>query len=986
MYLLRGMLLFMFAFNSCEAQYKEVMRFDMHNGLPSNHLYNCLEDHQGFLWIATDAGLARFDGRSFQVFTTEHGLPDNDVIQVVIERSGRIWANCFNGEPAYFNETENRFINSKTDTELKKMGGNGLCLLAGLPEGGMISSKLTANMFSQGLYVLNRLYALPEYDGYSGSMIIKLFSDGSMLSNLGEINSRNTLNIRHCSGSRILDSSHRRFQTGEIYKWNVDYKHEIMYSTSSSKPVLFRVSDFKRNPVSYKVEKFPLVSVAIYSNFCRQYYFVTNTSKSIDVYDRKSMKFKFNLKGNYIANALYIDRHQNAWVTTIDKGIVLYRKQGIRELPLPQKYTDESFLSIDKSLEGNYLLGSYSGEVMALDKNGSSLPRSEHYGNRTNWIRGVQWMQDKLYILSEQGIFSRRQNQIGQVRLPKDDRPISAIKSSLGLNDTTLIIGTMHSLFSLNTTSDQTTLLQAGTLRVTSLASVDKKDIIYIGSSDGLHTYSHSKNSMLAIHDSSSMLRERIAALCTTPDSLLWIATAGNGIGVVYKDKIVGRYTIENGLSANHSITIASGRKGQVWVGTNKGVSIINYTFNGALSLNGVQNIRLEDGLTSNVINQMCFRDDTMYAATNRGISVIPASISISSVDIPIVLTGVQLNHQPARLLTSYKLNPNQNYLSFQFAGVELTGHFKSAEYSLDQGRHWNLIDGNTLALQLSSGDYALWLRAVDVNGNKGSKILKLDIFIDTFFYKTWWFIILITMVVTATIVGLYSYRKRQQQQLRYKQQLALEIQRNKITADLHDDIGSTLSSLQLNSNLASRLVEMKNEKALDILKKIEWQSKSLAEKLGDFIWSLKSQKDEFMSLSNRIRMFGSDILGSLDIDYTLDIDEAIDTMSIDASYRKGILLICKEAINNAAKYSEATRIALSVKVMDTDIRIALIDNGKGMQLVTQQYRGNGLLNMKKRAEELHGIFSIQSSPGEGTQIQVSLPIPSIRDSRLDTE
>src|SRR5471030_1701114 len=123
----------------CRAQQSKYTAFTVNDGLPSNYIYRTVEDNKGFLWVATDAGIARFDGKHFQVFTTHDGLPDNEVLAVVKDKNGRIWVNCFKQGPAYFDEVKNRFINGKEDRELAKItAGTAVMFLFILKDGGVM--------------------------------------------------------------------------------------------------------------------------------------------------------------------------------------------------------------------------------------------------------------------------------------------------------------------------------------------------------------------------------------------------------------------------------------------------------------------------------------------------------------------------------------------------------------------------------------------------------------------------------------------------------------------------------------------------------------------------------------------------------------------------------------------------------------------------------------------------------------------------------
>ena len=156
------------------------------------------------------------------------------------------------------------------------------------------------------------------------------------------------------------------------------------------------------------------------------------------------------------------------------------------------------------------------------------------------------------------------------------------------------------------------------------------------------------------------------------------------------------------------------------------------------------------------------------------------------------------------------------------------------------------------------------------------------------------------------------------------------------------------------------------------MLLKVEDQSQQLAEKIGDFIWSMKPREDEFMTISSRIKTYTNEILGDTTINHHLDIDNNIDIANF--TLRKNILLIVKEALNNAAKYSKATNQYLHLKIEGQKILLSIQDDGIGMN--EQNAAGNGLANMKKRAEEMNGVFEMESGYEKGVHISVFIPVP----------
>jgi signal transduction histidine kinase len=138
----------------------------------------------------------------------------------------------------------------------------------------------------------------------------------------------------------------------------------------------------------------------------------------------------------------------------------------------------------------------------------------------------------------------------------------------------------------------------------------------------------------------------------------------------------------------------------------------------------------------------------------------------------------------------------------------------------------------------------------------------------------------------------------------------------------------------------------------------------------------MKPGKDEFMSLGTRIKTFASDILGATAIDYTVHIPDDVNTAVTDFTMRKNIVLIVKEAINNAVKYSKAKMITIDLLVINKTLTISIADDGIGISPEVQP--GNGLSNMKKRSGEMKGDFIIEADKNKGTKIICKIPLPSI--------
>lgn len=187
---------------------------------------------------------------------------------------------------------------------------------------------------------------------------------------------------------------------------------------------------------------------------------------------------------------------------------------------------------------------------------------------------------------------------------------------------------------------------------------------------------------------------------------------------------------------------------------------------------------------------------------------------------------------------------------------------------------------------------------------------------------------------------------------------------RNEIAGDLHDEVGSSLSSIHMLSAMAaSDKTEPLKQK--EILQKVNSYSKETMEKMSDIVWMIKHSNPDDKTLPERMKHFLIDICKSKNIEPLYNIDEPI-LNKLNAIQRKNVYLVFKEAVNNAVKYSDATEIAATILQNGSQVELLITDNGVGFD-VNAKHKGNGLSNIQSRAKELNGTTQIESVPGKGT-------------------
>ncbi|TMI65086.1 MAG: DUF2225 domain-containing protein [Bacteroidetes bacterium] len=214
-------------------------------------------------------------------------------------------------------------------------------------------------------------------------------------------------------------------------------------------------------------------------------------------------------------------------------------------------------------------------------------------------------------------------------------------------------------------------------------------------------------------------------------------------------------------------------------------------------------------------------------------------------------------------------------------------------------------------------------------------------------------------------VLAFFVYRN-----YRTRQQLRLQTLRNKIATDLHDDIGSTLSSISIFSQMA----QQESKEAIPLLETIGENSRKMLDAMADIVWTINPENDQFEQIVLRMRSFAYELLGAKKIDFEFNADEEVAKMKLSMDVRKNLYLIFKEATNNMVKYSGADKALFNIKGEKNNLTMLIHDNGKGFD-TRQSTTGNGLKNMKKRADEMGAQFLIDSKPGDGTTIELKIAV-----------
>ncbi len=405
-----------------------------------------------------------------------------------------------------------------------------------------------------------------------------------------------------------------------------------------------------------------------------------------------------------------------------------------------------------------------------------------------------------------------------------------------------------------------------------------------------------------------------------------------------------------------------------IWVGTNKGVDKINIQPN--------LEIKIQKGLFNNLMNGRLVYfikelNRKLYIGTTGALSVVDIDTKLSSNAPYVYINHLLVNNKNAdSLLTSKRqiFSPTDNNLTFEFVATTFINE-QLTEYQFQlEGvdKEWSELSSNYVITynQLPAGTYTFKVMAKNASGIWSIQPATFSFTIKNHFYKHWLFFVLLGLLFFGLVYWLYKQK--------VKRFIAVEHTRNSISKDLHDDIGTTLSSITLMNAVLKTKIEKQPAEAKVMASKIENVSRDLIQNMNDIVWSINPKNDTMEKLMYRLQQFCTDTFIDQEIIVDLSFSDDIKTKVLSMQKRRDIYMLCKEIISNAAKYSKASVFKLSLQlVQKNNIEIIAKDNGIGFDEATAK-KGNGLTNIKQRIIANKGVVNLTTQ--NGTFWNITIP------------
>ncbi|MBK7553133.1 MAG: hypothetical protein IPI55_00655 [Flavobacteriales bacterium] len=451
----------------------------------------------------------------------------------------------------------------------------------------------------------------------------------------------------------------------------------------------------------------------------------------------------------------------------------------------------------------------------------------------------------------------------------------------------------------------------------------------------------------------------------------VWAVTKSGALLCIVDDRL-HRYSAPSWMrTAMHGI--AADALGHLWITTNDGLLRFDPTDNTFLHVpvnDGQRFRKLSTAITALPDGRMAFcADNTLLTFRPEDFDRLPALPAAYLTDAS--AAGKTLKVHDGEVVLSYR----SSVIDIGVSALAL-GHPQALllEYRLDGVEdEWRTI-GMSESIRYAGvpeGTHRLLVKVRDGFGRVGPEQLLLTISVNAPFWKRWWFYAIIAAMASS---GAYAWSR-----YRLLQALKLQSVRNRIASDLHDEVGSSLSSITIGSQLAAQLTTLENEQVKKLLARIGETSSESLRSMSDIVWAIDPKNDQGEALVKRMRRIANELLESKGIDVSFSVSGGLEDLKLPMNARKEIVLIFKEAIHNVSKYSGASIVQVSLHRRNGTLAMSVKDDGKGFDPDLHP-DGHGLGSMHRRATSLGSTLMLTSAPGLGTLVGVEVDLARIRD------
>lgn len=746
--------------------------YGVKDGLAGSTVYDIYQDKDGFIWVATETGVSRFDGTHFKNFTTKDGLPDNTIIRIYGDSKGRVWLVPFKHTICYY--YNGKIYNQQNDTLLQKIKLTNYLL--GICEDGNGDILL---LEATGLYSLTKSNQVTLIREFTYGAVAKICMGDSVsffVTNDG-------MAYKIVSGKFI---AYARLGAPRIGGADQLIMHDKLICWLSTYGKM-HVKLLDRN-IEYDFDTPPVNTIRRINDSL----ICLNTTKGALLLNIISRKIEKHFLVNKNVSNFLTDDEGGLWFSTLNDGIYHLSSTMLTTfataLPNGQKLGVYGLQKYNEAIWAALEMGHF---MEMNDKATRLISIGELYKlPMRDAISTMAISGDRLALGSSVHVYLQKGRSLQQLPSVR-----TSVKDIAWKNDKTLLVATAATLHEF-TWNRQWTVSVPWRGRTTSLLC--RNDSVFFGTLNGLYVMKPDKT-IFFLGDANVLLQSRISAIKGGVNGTVWVATGGEGVIALQGNRVIRRLSEQDGLCSNQVRCLAVDT-GYIWVGTDKGMNKIDIRTHPVT----VTKYSSADGLPADIINALLVDGNTIYAGTPEGIACFNKKEQFPASRCNLKMQAVYINGKETPYTSKYWLKSGENDIRFEYVAIS----FKAAgdiEYayrlnSIDTV--WKTTRQTTLEfLSLPPGDYTFELRATNKFGVK-SQLYTVALYVQAPFWTTTWFFILCLIASTAGTWGILTWRNnynrnKEAEQKRIEQEL-LELEQKALRAQMNPHfIFNCLNSVQ---------------------------------------------------------------------------------------------------------------------------------------------------------------------------------------------
>jgi ligand-binding sensor domain-containing protein/signal transduction histidine kinase len=1005
-----------------QSQEPRFLQLPLDKGVSLNLTYDMVQDSKGFLWFGTMYGLVKYDGENFITYNYNPddttSISFDDVISLFEDSKGNLWIGTWGGGLNMFDASRTTFTRfSHNPVNLNSIANNiiwSICedrngiIWIGTGSGGLQKYNPSSGDFtSVDLYLIDSTNVKPS--------IQALLADNNFIW-IGHSKGLSKLNIQTgvIQQINLVENSNSSLSSALINAIYKDSKRNYWIGTSNG---LKRYDQIKQKFIPYNFEGNNVTSIVeddagkLWIGSSKGLLRLNTANDEYEIFN--ASKDENTLAGNYI-NKVLVDKSGIVWAASYNAGITkiiltptkFNTLQHVKENP--KSLSNNNIKAITEDENGNIYIGTYGNRInvfnpltginshIALPVQKFIVVHSLTVNNSNLWIGTSNTLLN--YDLTRKRFVSipftkEQKNEIG-------GKSITALKYD---SEDNLWIGTYNQgVYRFN--SDEKILSHFSHSEKQNISHtdfilsiyLDSNKRVWIGTYRGVYRFESETEKFKSIvqnqNNPKGLSNNYVYSIVQDSRGYFWFGTASGLNRFDSKTKSFQHFFKKDGLPSDVIFGIVEENPGNIWLSTNKGISRYSAEDNSFLSFDK------DDGLQGNVFNPSAYfksSDGTIYFGGMNGLNFFaPTNLEFSGFNPPVVITSLKIKTNEATFTginpveNQIELKPDQNSIKIEFAALDFTNSEKNEyQYKLfGFNEDWiSLNNSNSVTFsRLPPSNYSFQLMGTNSDGIWSENFASVSFVIHPHFWQTWWFIpaVVLGLVLISFLIHLLILKSKVKSAVkiqRIKEEESEKV-RKKTAIDFHDELGHRLTRISLLTEIVKRKIGLSFSDISPLLDQISENSARLYDGTKDFIWAIDPKKDSLYELIVRLKDFGDDIFSSTNVNFNVqEISEELQKASLDMDWKRHLMLIFKEGMNNSLKHSKGQKVSLTSSIKDDEFELVLEDDGVGFE-TDENLKGNGLKNIQKRAEILEAEVQIDSQPGVGTKLSFKgkFPIKSV--------